>query len=103
VLTAPIPGVSTPSFPFGGATLTGLRIRFLPVRLEVVKKAAAAPLVASRSATRAPRSFLSVARFTCGYVGRNHHSAANDSEQTIYDAATRKDLQIESGAQVADP
>jgi hypothetical protein len=33
VLTAPIPGVSTPNFPFGGATLTGLRIRFPPVRL----------------------------------------------------------------------
>src|ERR1700733_10434836 len=32
VLTAPIPGVSTPSFPFGGVTLTGLRIRFPPVR-----------------------------------------------------------------------
>jgi hypothetical protein len=31
VLTAPIPGVSTPNFPFGGATLTGLRIRFPPV------------------------------------------------------------------------
>jgi hypothetical protein len=31
VLTAPIPGVSTPSLPFGGATLTGLRIRFPPV------------------------------------------------------------------------
>jgi hypothetical protein len=26
----------------------------------------------------------------------DHHSAAKDSEQTIYDAATRKDLQIES-------
>jgi hypothetical protein len=35
VLTAPIPGVSTPSFPFGGATLTGLRIRFPPVRFVV--------------------------------------------------------------------
>jgi hypothetical protein len=57
VLTAPIPGVSTPSFPFGGATLTGLRIRFPPVRLEVVKKANAAPLVASCSATRAPARF----------------------------------------------
>jgi hypothetical protein len=28
VLTAPIPGVKIPSFPFGGATLTGLRILF---------------------------------------------------------------------------
>jgi hypothetical protein len=36
VLTAPIPGVSTPSFPFGGATLTGLRIRFPPVRFEII-------------------------------------------------------------------
>jgi hypothetical protein len=35
VLTAPIPGVSTPSFPFGGATLTGLRIRFPPVQFVV--------------------------------------------------------------------
>jgi hypothetical protein len=35
VLTAPIPGVSTPSFPFGGATLTGLRIRFPPVRFVI--------------------------------------------------------------------
>src|SRR6202050_1174897 len=32
VLTAPIPGVSTPNFPLGGVTLTGLRIRFPPVR-----------------------------------------------------------------------
>jgi hypothetical protein len=31
VLTAPIPGVSTPSFPLGGAILTGLRMRFPPV------------------------------------------------------------------------
>ena len=30
VLTAPIPGVSTPSFPFGGAILTGLRIQNPP-------------------------------------------------------------------------
>jgi hypothetical protein len=29
VLTAPIPGVRTPSFPFGGAILTGLRIQLL--------------------------------------------------------------------------
>jgi hypothetical protein len=35
VLTAPIPGVSTPSFPFGGATLTGLRIRFPPVQFVI--------------------------------------------------------------------
>jgi hypothetical protein len=35
VLTAPIPGVSTPNFPFGGATLTGLRIRFPPVRFVI--------------------------------------------------------------------
>jgi hypothetical protein len=35
VLTAPIPGVSTPNFPFGGATLAGLRIRFPPVRFVV--------------------------------------------------------------------
>src|SRR5580658_3249198 len=28
VLTAPIPGVSTPNLPFGGAILTGLRIHF---------------------------------------------------------------------------
>ena len=28
VATAPMPGVSTPSFPFGGAILTGLRIQF---------------------------------------------------------------------------
>src|SRR5215472_15251623 len=31
VLTAPIPGVSTPSFPFGEAILTGLRIHLPPV------------------------------------------------------------------------
>src|ERR1700732_2991400 len=30
VLTAPIPGVSTPNFPFGGAILPGLRIQFPP-------------------------------------------------------------------------
>jgi hypothetical protein len=30
VLTAPIPGISTPSFPFGGAILAGLRIQFPP-------------------------------------------------------------------------
>jgi hypothetical protein len=35
VLTAPIPGVRTPSFPFGGAILTGLRIRFSPRILAV--------------------------------------------------------------------
>jgi hypothetical protein len=34
VLTAPMPGVNTPSFPFGGAMLTGLRIRCSPLRLE---------------------------------------------------------------------
>jgi hypothetical protein len=28
VLTAPIPGVSTPNLPFAGAMLTGLRIQF---------------------------------------------------------------------------
>jgi hypothetical protein len=30
VLTAPIPGVNIPSFPFGGAICTGLRIPFSP-------------------------------------------------------------------------
>jgi hypothetical protein len=30
VPTAPIPGVSTPNFPFGGTTLTGLRIQLPP-------------------------------------------------------------------------
>lgn len=32
VLTAPIPGVKMPSFPFGGTILTGLRIRCSPWR-----------------------------------------------------------------------
>jgi hypothetical protein len=31
VLTAPIPGVNTPSLPFGEAMLTGLRIRCSPL------------------------------------------------------------------------
>jgi hypothetical protein len=34
VLTAPIPGVSTPSLPFGGAILAGLRIQFPPGSFE---------------------------------------------------------------------
>jgi len=36
VLTAPIPGVNTPNFPFGGAMLTGLRILFPPF-IQLVK------------------------------------------------------------------
>jgi hypothetical protein len=34
VLTAPIPGISTPNFPFGGAILAGLRIPFPPVSIK---------------------------------------------------------------------
>jgi hypothetical protein len=37
VLTAPIPGISTPSFPFGGAILAGLRIPFPPDRSMILQ------------------------------------------------------------------
>src|SRR5579862_174607 len=36
VLTAPMPGVSTPSFPFGGAILIGLRIRSSPDLVRLI-------------------------------------------------------------------
>jgi len=38
VLTAPIPGVRTPSFPFGGAMLTGLRILIPQCALDLREK-----------------------------------------------------------------
>jgi hypothetical protein len=52
VLTAPIPGVSTPSFPFGGAILTGLRIHF---PLGLVFERFVTPAVVS---ARVPRGAL---------------------------------------------
>jgi hypothetical protein len=36
VLTAPIPGVSTPNFPFGASIVTGLRIQIPPVSIEKI-------------------------------------------------------------------
>ena len=43
VPTAPIPGVRTPSFPFGGATLTGLRIQNPPWFVDEVMRSEEKP------------------------------------------------------------
>jgi hypothetical protein len=78
VLTAPIPGVRTPSLPLGEAIFTGLRIQFPPVRAKFSRN------VHSRVAK--PSLF----RNGC-VIG-----AVNAGNKTSYDAATLKFLQIES-------
>src|SRR5580692_278753 len=110
VLTAPIPGVSTPSFPFGGVTLTGLRIRFPPVRF-VFDDDDEDDESESREKDRASCRCMTPSLPRAHGASRNLHflSCAADesfrsvsaprrkkrSEQTIYHAATRAVLQID--------
>jgi hypothetical protein len=104
VLTAPIPGVSTPSFPFGGATLTGLRIRFPPVRLEVVKKANARAARCFLQRNASPRSFLSVARFICVDVCDATITARRTIQNKRFMMRQRAMIcKSNPGAQVANP